>query len=45
MQILDRSKKTLSDLKDALNEKRSELKELELKHEVRPPIFAFGTAV
>ena len=34
MQLLDASKKALSDLKDALHEKTSELKELELRDEV-----------
>ena len=34
MTLLDASKKTLADLKDALDEKSSELKELELRHEV-----------
>lgn len=39
--LLDASKKTLTDLKDALNEKSSELKELELRHEVNH-LYFFG---
>lgn len=39
MALLDASKKTLADLKDALDEKGSELKELELRYEVRSPFF------